>query len=106
MRNLRRNILKSQKEKADRALFDAEKQLVELKNIKANLVVICQQVTQEEAEQKVEELSAKLRSLNDKQNHIKIPVQIETLKSEIKLLQSTINELLKKQKEIQETYTS
>ena len=104
--DLRRNILKSQKEKADRALFDAEKQLVELKNIKANLVVICQQVTQEEAEQKVEELSAKLRSLNDKQNHIKIPVQIETLKSEIKLLQSTINELLKKQKEIQETYTS
>ena len=66
----------------------------------------CSVMTQEEAEKKVEELSAKLRSMNDKHNHIRIPEQIERLKSEIKLLNSTIEDLLKKQKEIQETYSS
>lgn len=103
---LRRNSLRSQKEKADRALFDAQKQLVEYKKVRESLLQTCSVMTQEEAEKKVEEFSAKLRSMNDKHNHIRIPEQIERLKSEIKLLNSTIEDLLKKQKEIQETYSS
>lgn len=101
--DLRRNTLKSQKEKLNRSLQEAQKQLAELQKVNASLTFVCQQMTQEEAEQKVEELSARLREINDKQNHTKIPEQIERLKSEIMLLNSTISDLLKKQSEIQET---
>ena len=101
--DLKRATLKSQKEKLDRALFDAQKQLTDLRKANENLTNFCSNYTQAEAEQKVEELSTKLRSLNDKQNHTKIPEQIERLRSEIKLLHSTIADLMKRQSEIQGT---
>ena len=101
--DLKRTTLKSQKEKLCKALYDAEKQLQDLRQKNVNLTSSCEGITQAEAEQSVEELSIKLRELNDKQNHIRIPEQIDRLKSEIKLLHSTIADLLKKQSEIQGT---
>ena len=100
---IKRATLKSQKEKLDRTLFDTQKQLGDLKVVRESLMRATAEMTQEEAESRVEELSAKLRDLNDKQNHIRIPEQIERLKSEIKLLHSTIGDLLQKQREIQGT---
>ena len=96
-----RNARAIEKEKLDRTLFDTQKQLGDLKNVRESLMRATVEMTQEQAEEKVEELSNKLRDLNDKQNHIRIPEQIERLKSEIKLLYSTIDDLLNKQKEIQ-----
>lgn len=104
--DLKRTTLKSQKEKLCKALYDAEKQLQDLRQKNVNLTSFCEGITQAEAEQKVEELSIKLRELNDKQNHIRIPEQIDRLRSEIKLLHSTIADLMKRQSEIQETYSS
>ena len=100
---IKRASLKSQKEKLDRALFEAQKQLTDLLKANDSLTSFCKDITQEEAEQKVEEFSAKLKVLNEKQNHVRIPEQIDRLRSEIKLLHSTIDDLMKRQSEIQGT---
>ncbi len=69
-----------------------------------NLSVITSVMSMEEAQKKSEECSNAIRRLTDKQNLVKIPQRISTLKAEIMLLKTTIAELQVKLSKIEQMY--
>lgn len=81
-----------------------KKQLDTLNIEKQSLSIDCSKISQCDAKTKINELSAKIRSLTEKSNYLKIPQLINTLKAEITLLESTIKDLQNKKMQIESMY--
>lgn len=96
------SILESTKKQIE----SIEKQIDTLEQEKQSLSVECSEISQSEAKSKLVQVSAQIRNLVEKSNYLKIPQLINTLKAEIALLESTINDLQDKKAQIESMYES
>lgn len=91
------NKLSSQFNSTQSSLDELTKEMTELEKTTAD-------VSRADAETQSAELAEAIRRVNDKMIHIKIPQRIATLKAEVTLLESTIENLMQKQNEIDALY--
>lgn len=96
-----------ERESIKKELSDTKKQITDIEkqisDIEAKIKQLEKQISgmsKDEAEQELQINTESIRKLTEKQNDIKIPQRLSTLKAEIILVQSTIDDLTRKQNEI------
>ena len=106
IQNLNYKSLESKYNIITKEIDELEKQITALSKDRIRHKIHSEIMTKPVAIKKSEELAISIRRLIDKSKYIKLPQIISTLNAEILLLQSTINDLQKKQSEINSIYTN
>ncbi len=100
LQDSKRVTLEKELEDTEKHINDIEKQISDIITQIEQFRKQTSKMSKNKAESEVQKNSATIRRLTDKQNHIKIPQRISALKAEIVLLDSTIDDLIRKQEEI------
>ena len=94
--------LQAKLDTAEKQKSDVENQINASKKTIVNLTKLTSQKTMQEAQNESAEIAAHIRQINEKQNYLKLPSAISSLKAEVILLQQTIKDLEAKQQEIEQ----
>lgn len=100
--SLKKKELQSKLDTAEKQKTDVENQINASKKTIVNLTRTTSVKTMQEAQKESQEIAAHIRIINEKQNYLKLPSTIASLKAEIILLQQTIKDLEAKQVEIEQ----
>ncbi len=100
-----RKNLENQLAKINKSIEDTDSAIVLGEKNCENFQKTIQGVSFEQVKKEIADLSETIRRLTNKQNLVKIPQRIITLKAEVALLESTISDLLKKAQQIDSSFS-
>lgn len=101
-----RKQLESELSKVKKSIAEIDVSISQSQRKVSTLKNLTSQMSQEEAQSESKNCAETIRRLTDKQNFIKLPQRINTLKAEITLLRQTIQDLYKQQEKIKASYNS